>query len=178
MCCPQTGYSAESIRKLDSHLPGVCWPLTQAWLKGKHCWKMSGELLSMGLPVCLPVLREAILCCLEHSVLQPLLGCTEKTKMGEKWKENGQPQLSHWGFPDLGFWIKNSIIALPQVLIYMSYYFLFPWSGKLGHVHVSASVISATFYCPKRWSCTSSSLYHLWNLPICAASQLSCLTWP
>lgn len=33
-------------------------------------------------------------------------------------------------------------------------------------------------YCPKRWSCPCSSLYHLWISPVCRANQLSCLTWP
>lgn len=88
---------------------------------------MSGEPLSPGLPASLSVLREggrageAILCCTEQTVLQPLFGCTGKTKMGEKRQENDQPRLNRCGFPDSGVGVKNGIIGLPQVLTYMFY---------------------------------------------------------
>lgn len=63
----------------------------------------------------------------------------------ENWKENYQSPLNHWGFPDLDVWLERT---LQVCLGYCNTCFIRPflaWSGKLGDLHVSSGILSATF---------------------------------
>lgn len=114
VCCPQTDYSAESIRKLASHLSGVCWPLMQACLEGKHCCKMSGEPLSMGLPVCQCWEREGELerpFCVAWSTLSsnPCLAAPGRQRWERKERRMASLSWATEVFPIQGFGLKIAL---------------------------------------------------------------------
>lgn len=78
-------------QKTRFRFDGDLLALRLACLKGKHCWRMSEEPLSLSLPVCLLALAEggrawgSIFCCTEQS---SSLYSAALRKRGEKWQEN------------------------------------------------------------------------------------------